>query len=187
LVHDDLPALDDDDLRRGQPACHKAYGEASAILVGDYLVGAAFEWVTGPTAEIDVASQAGVCRLLARAWSAVCIGQHIDITANLAASAVSSVRRDELYRLKTGALFGAAAACAGVLAAAPATCVEELHSWGVSLGVAFQHLDDLRDGELHPTQAQPIVPTAQGCQLQLEQLLKIPCPITAQVLGLVLE
>lgn len=196
LVHDDLPALDNDDFRRGQPACHRAFGEATAILVGDFLVGAAFEWVTTPAGgQGDPGSRVGVnqygaaalCRLFARAWCAVCIGQHIDITVHSDVSRSDGAARMALYQLKTGALFGAAAGSAAILAGASERRVERLYSWGVALGVAFQHLDDLRDGELRGGELQPALPTAATLQDELEQLFDQPCPRAAQVVALVLE
>lgn len=196
LVHDDLPALDNDDFRRGQPACHKVFGEATAILVGDFLVGAAFEWVTTPAGGkgapgsrvgVNQYGAAALCRLFARAWCAVCVGQHIDITAHSDIARSDSTARVTLYQLKTGALFGAAAGSAAILAGASDRRVERLYSWGVAVGVAFQQLDDLRDGELRESELQPALPTVATLQSELEQLFEQPCPIAAQVLALVLE
>jgi geranylgeranyl pyrophosphate synthase len=157
LVHDDLPAMDDDDLRRGQPTVHKAFDEATAILTGDGLQAAAF-------ASAACISQLAVQKLAAAA-TAVVAGQQDDLTgessllANESAGATAnntdSADKEELllriHRRKTGALL-AASLQLGACAAAPDTgsapdphLLDHLHEAGLNLGLAFQYIDDLLD------------------------------------------
>ena len=140
LVHDDLPALDNDDVRRGRPSCHKAFGEATAILLGDLLVGAAFE-IFGDQ-EVALEKQARLSGVLARAWRELCVGQQLDIESPTGAAA-----RERMIELKTGKLFGAAVACGAIASGMTDHHVDALSAWGVKLGVLFQKLDDLDDGE----------------------------------------
>ncbi|WP_041448147.1 polyprenyl synthetase family protein [Anaeromyxobacter sp. Fw109-5] len=136
LVHDDLPAMDDDDLRRGRPTVHKAYDEATAVLVGDALQSLAFRHLLAapqPTA-------AALARLLAENAYLMVEGQARDIQGEHARLAEAEVL--ELMRTKTGALLASAvaggAACAGA-------AVEAVYPIGLKLGLAFQIADDLLD------------------------------------------
>ena len=143
LVHDDLPAMDDDDERRGRPTVHIAYGEAIAILAGDGLLTQAFETLgeLGPRAGAAVtvlARRAGSRELLA--------GQAIDLTAARSDLAtIGAVER--LHAAKTGALFAAAAELGAIAAGAPEPTCRALGRYGMAIGVAFQHADDRDDGE----------------------------------------
>jgi geranylgeranyl diphosphate synthase type II len=140
LVHDDLPALDNDDYRRGRPSCHRAFNEATAILVGDLLVGAAF---SGVSSSSDLPERrAFVCELLARTWTELCVGQQLDLQGTSAPD-----HRRRMIELKTGSLFGFAAASGAIGAGLERDVVQRLFNWGVRLGVAFQMLDDVDDGE----------------------------------------
>ena len=144
LVHDDLPAMDDDDVRRGKPTVHVAFGEATAVLAGDALLTAAFACLSdlGPRcapAVTALAHAAGPTQLLA--------GQALDLALEVAAApTLKAVER--IHRGKTGALFGAAAELGAIAAAASAETIRSLREYGIALGVAFQHADDLDDGEL---------------------------------------
>jgi geranylgeranyl pyrophosphate synthase len=136
LVHDDLPAMDDDDLRRGRPTVHKAFDEATAILVGDALQSLAFEHLLSsrdPRA-------AELARLLAQNAYLMVEGQARDIEGEGARLAEPEVM--ELMRTKTGALL--ATAVAGGAAAAGASA-EAVYPWGLKLGLAFQIADDVLD------------------------------------------
>ncbi|MFN4895024.1 MAG: polyprenyl synthetase family protein [Pseudomonadota bacterium] len=144
LVHDDLPALDNDDIRRGRAACHKAFGEATAILTGDALVGAALIHVT-QDAELSSDNQARITRTLAQAWWDLCLGQQFDIEQQCGAS--DSIDRTEMVRLKTGALFGAAVGCGAVCAGVREAVLDRYIAWGTRVGECFQALDDLEDGD----------------------------------------
>jgi geranylgeranyl pyrophosphate synthase len=151
LVHDDLPAMDDDDERRGRPTVHIAFGEAIAILAGDGLLTEAFGALAdlGPGAAAAVtvlARRAGVRELLA--------GQAIDLSA---AGKVPGATREaldtlpaieRLHAAKTGALFAAAAELGGIAAGAPADRCAALGRYGLAIGIAFQHADDRDDAEL---------------------------------------
>jgi farnesyl diphosphate synthase/geranylgeranyl diphosphate synthase type II len=136
LVHDDLPAMDDDDLRRGRPTVHKAFDEATAILVGDALQSLAFDHLL---ADGD-ARAARLARLLATNAYLMVEGQARDMAGEGARLDEAEVM--ELMRTKTGALL--AAAVAGGAAAAGASA-EAAYPWGLKLGLAFQIADDLLD------------------------------------------
>jgi geranylgeranyl pyrophosphate synthase len=140
LVHDDLPALDNDDMRRGRPSCHRQFTEATAILTGDFLVGRAFSVVT--EGALSPIQRLRVLAILANAWSELCMGQQVDIDRPTEAE-----RIHRLMELKTGALFGAAVACGAVCADCDDAMVERYHAWGSKVGVLFQRLDDLADGD----------------------------------------
>ncbi|MHB8420513.1 MAG: polyprenyl synthetase family protein [Myxococcales bacterium] len=142
LIHDDLPAMDDDDLRRGRPTVHKAFGEATAILAGDALLTLAFEW----TAELGGALGAALCLELARGAGAVGMvgGQALDIEAtgrrDLPAEAI-----EHIHRGKTSGLMAAATAGGALCAGASAADAARLRRYGEALGLAFQAADDYLD------------------------------------------
>lgn len=141
LVHDDLPAMDDDDVRRGRPTVHVAFGEAIAILAGDGLLTAAF----GALAELGAEAGAAVEVLARRAGAAELLGgQAIDLTAP--PRDFDEVER--LHAAKTGALFAAAAELGAIAAGADAATRAALGRYGLAIGIAFQHADDRDDGEL---------------------------------------
>lgn len=143
LVHDDLPALDNDDERRGKPSCHRAFGEATAVLVGDALVGAALHWVLDDeTLPTDL--RARVSRVLARVWRDLCVGQQLDLQPSENGDAGDRTR---MIRLKTGILFGAAASCGAICAGVSDSEAPRYFEWGVRVGECFQALDDLDDGD----------------------------------------
>jgi len=141
LVHDDLPAMDDDDERRGRPTVHVAFGEAIAILAGDGLLTEAFATLAelGPRAADAVrvlAQRAGRAELL--------LGQAIDLHAP--PHTLAEIER--MHAAKTGALFAAAGELGAIAAgASPATCAA-LGRYGLAIGIAFQHADDRDDAEL---------------------------------------
>lgn len=152
LVHDDLPAMDDDDLRRGLPTCHKKFGEATAILVGDALLTGAFELLSG---SYDAATAAVTTLELAKAAGAggMVGGQVLDLTAEgrVPGPAPATLRDLEaIHRRKTGALFRAAlrngvhVAMAGNAAEAQLRAIDE---YAEGFGLAFQITDDLLDVE----------------------------------------
>jgi farnesyl diphosphate synthase/geranylgeranyl diphosphate synthase type II len=136
LVHDDLPAMDDDDLRRGRPTVHRAYDEATAILVGDGLQSLAFEHLLGAREP----AAARLAQLLASSAYLMVEGQARDVAAEGARLTEAEVM--ELMATKTGALLAAAVAGGALAAGAP---VEGVHAWGLKLGLAFQLADDLLD------------------------------------------
>lgn len=142
LVHDDLPAMDDDDLRRGQPSCHKAFDEAIAILTGDALQSLAFE-VLATGADLR---RLAMIATLARASGAhgMAGGQALDLASVGATPAASAL--EDCYARKTGALIHAAVRL-GALARpdAPAALARALDDYGHAIGLAFQIVDDLLD------------------------------------------
>jgi geranylgeranyl diphosphate synthase type II len=144
LIHDDLPAMDDDDLRRGRPTCHKAYGENVAILAGDGLYAEAFRLLLteqrGEPAHVLAAA-----RELAAATAAdgMVGGQYVDVTET-AAPGPDGLRH--LHELKTGRLIGASVACVLFLAGdGEGARMAEFRSFAAELGVLFQIVDDILD------------------------------------------
>lgn len=159
LVHDDLPAMDDDDERRGRPTVHIAFGEAIAILAGDGLLTLAFGTLAelGPRAGDAVAvlaRRAGVHELLG--------GQAIDLTTpREALRDMTAIER--LHAAKTGALFAAAAELGAISAGATAEVRAALARFGLAIGIAFQHADDRDDAELTEHAAQAAQRMRQLC------------------------
>ena len=145
LVHDDMPCMDNDVLRRGKPTVHVKFGEASALLAGDALQALAFELLTPEDDQMSAQRQARLCRLLARAAGSggMAGGQAIDL-ASVGVRLTESQLRD-MHRLKTGALLQASvmmgAACGNASIAAQAA----LASYGAAIGLAFQVVDDILD------------------------------------------
>jgi farnesyl diphosphate synthase len=147
LVHDDLPAMDDDDLRRGKPTCHVAFDEATAILVGDSLLTLAFEAITAPSGHPDAVVRADLACALARAAGAegMAGGQAIDLAAESQVLDLDAIVR--LQQLKTGALFGFSCEAGAILAQADDAARSALGDYAEKIGLAFQIADDLLDHE----------------------------------------
>lgn len=148
LVHDDLPAMDDDDLRRGKPTAHKAFDEAIAILAGDGLQTLAFEILADPATSANPSVRAELCLGLARAAGAPGMvgGQMIDIAAESAAEPFDLPTITRLQALKTGALIRISAE-AGAILAGDAGARQSFADFAQHLGLAFQIRDDLLDVE----------------------------------------
>jgi farnesyl diphosphate synthase len=147
LVHDDLPAMDDDDLRRGRPTVHRKFDEATAILAGDALLTEAFAVLADPGTHPDGAVRAALVAELARGSGAAGMvgGQMIDLmAANLALDDAGLAR---LQNLKTGCLIACACRSGGVLGGATAAEVQALGDYGIAMGLAFQIADDVLDVE----------------------------------------
>ena len=133
LVHDDLPALDDDDVRRGKPSAHVQFGEANAILAGDALLAEAVRLALSyPTP--------AVARELVQATIGMIGGQHLDISGAV-------VDLAELHRLKTGRLFAACVGCALWVAEVPEREQPPWRMFGDEIGLLFQIVDDILDGD----------------------------------------
>ena len=147
LVHDDLPAMDDSDLRRGRPTCHKEFDEATAVLAGDGLLTAAFEVLAHPDTHIDPAVRCELVTAIAVAAGAAGMvgGQMIDLIAERQALDIGAITR--LQRMKTGALIAFACEAGAILAKAPAEPRIALRGYAHDLGLAFQIADDLLDVE----------------------------------------
>lgn len=167
LIHDDLPAMDDDDLRRGRPSCHIAFGEWAAILAGDALNTLAFELLTGEsehhsfggttTGTIGVAAgmpsahssqqRLALVRILSQAagMQGMVAGQALDLAAERAALEHTPQLLDSVHIAKTAALIGAACEMGAVLAGAGRDTCERARAFGTDLGLLFQITDDLMD------------------------------------------
>ncbi|MBS0212381.1 MAG: polyprenyl synthetase family protein [Proteobacteria bacterium] len=150
LIHDDLPAMDDDDLRRGRPTVHVAFDEATAILAGDALQALAFEVLSG--AEGDAALRVALLRTLAQAsgTAGMCGGQALDIDATGRMQTLAELER--MHALKTGALLRASVRMGALCAGADAATLQRLDAFAEALGLAFQIRDDILDVEGSATQ-----------------------------------
>lgn len=150
LVHDDLPALDDDDLRRGRKTTHVVFGEAMGILAGDALLTEAFSWLSRPIPGVAAERQLQALRAVAEAVDSKGMigGQVADLEAT--GSVGSQPSLDHLrfiHRNKTGKLLAASVLLGGILAGAAGEKLAALEAYGTSLGLAFQIVDDLLDQE----------------------------------------
>jgi len=146
LIHDDLPAMDNDDLRRGRPTCHKAFGEAVAILAGDALLTQAFRVLSADVPNRDAERQVRVIREIATAAGTVDAligGQIADIESegkNVDASAL-----EYIHRSKTGAMITSSVVVGGIIAGASEGQLDKLRGYGERIGLAFQIADDILD------------------------------------------
>ncbi|WP_363346884.1 polyprenyl synthetase family protein [Methylocystis echinoides] len=149
LVHDDLPAMDDDDLRRGRPTAHKAFDEATAILAGDGLLTYAFDVVADPATHADANLRADLVLALARAagLGGMVGGQALDLAAETAATPLDQAATLEMQAMKTGALLRFAVDAGAILGAAASEQAMALRRYGKALGAAFQIADDILDAE----------------------------------------
>ncbi|MGN3973276.1 polyprenyl synthetase family protein [Tsuneonella sp. SYSU-LHT278] len=148
LVHDDLPCMDDDDLRHGKPTLHRAFDEATAVLAGDSLHALAFEILSMPETSGDPFVRAELVAALAGAsgWGGMAGGQMMDIAAESgAAHDLHTITR--LQQLKTGALLGAAVEMGAILGRVPDEGRGHLRAYARDIGLAFQIADDLLDAE----------------------------------------
>jgi len=147
LIHDDLPAMDNDDFRRGKPSNHKQFGEAAAILAGDALLTYAFEVLSHPSVSADPNVRCELIRSLARAAGVrgMVGGQMMDLDAEHKTMEVDEVIR--LQRLKTGELFAVSCEVGAILGKAPDAMRSRLSRYAHDMGLAFQITDDLLDVE----------------------------------------
>lgn len=145
LIHDDLPSMDDDDLRRGRPTCHVRFGEATAILAGDALQTLAFQTIAGD-GQLAVEKRIQLISELARATGTphgMVAGQALDLDAE--SRDVGAGELEQIHRLKTGALIIAAARCGAVIADANLSETDIVSRYASQLGLLFQITDDLLD------------------------------------------
>jgi farnesyl diphosphate synthase len=186
LVHDDLPAMDDDDMRRGRPTCHRAYDEATAILVGDALQALAFEVLANRSSEnVSPTMRLAMIRTLARAagTAGMAGGQAVDLAAVGQVLAVEAV--EDMHRRKTGALI-AGSVLLGALGAGIGSGPElqALERFGNDIGLAFQIQDDILDVEGDPAvlgkstgadaaHSKPTYPSTVGLAASREQARKL--------------
>lgn len=146
LIHDDLPAMDDDDLRRGRPTCHVKFGEATAILAGDALQALAFQTIAEDET-LDARLRVSLVALLARASgtpAGMVAGQAHDLSAE-ARSDVTGGELELIHRRKTGALIAASARAGALVAGASESDAEAVKRYALDLGLLFQITDDLLD------------------------------------------
>lgn len=150
LVHDDLPAMDDDDLRRGRPTVHRAFDEATAILAGDALLTLAFDVIANEDVHDDPAVRLRLSRELSRAAGigGMAGGQMLDLESEHRDRSEAEIRT--LQSMKTGALLRYACRAGAFLAGAPAADLERMSRFGDVIGLAFQLADDLLDVESNP-------------------------------------
>jgi len=145
LIHDDLPALDNDDLRRGQPTCHRAFGEATAILAGDALLTLAFETLAAPGLPRDDLKLRVLYELAGAIGTrdGMIAGQVVDLEA--AKSGADATGVEFIHSAKTGALIRASVRGGAVYADAPEADIACVTAYGSKIGLAFQIVDDLLD------------------------------------------
>ena len=145
LVHDDMPCMDNDVLRRGKPTVHVQFGQASALLAGDALQALAFELLTPPEQCMSARLQAELCRQLARAagCSGMAGGQAIDLAS--VGHALTEAQLREMHQLKTGALLCASVTMGAACADPDAAALAALRDYGQAVGLAFQVVDDILD------------------------------------------
>lgn len=145
LVHDDMPCMDDDDLRRGKPSCHKQYDDATALLVGDALQSLAFDVLSTPQLCTNANQQISMLNILAKAAGSTGMagGQAIDLSS--VGKALTQQELEDMHQLKTGALIQAAA----LLGAANGSLeqISAVHIYAENIGLAFQVIDDILDTE----------------------------------------
>ncbi len=149
LIHDDLPAMDNDDLRRGRPTVHRAFDEATAILAGDALLTIAFDAMADPAMHPNGEIRATLCLGLARAsgLGGMAGGQMLDLAAEGATQPLNVQDIHLLQGMKTGALLRFSVEAGAILAGASADRRAELVGYGEALGAAFQIADDILDAE----------------------------------------
>lgn len=143
LIHDDLPAMDDDELRRGRPTCHLQFDEATAILAGDALIPMAFEIIVRDTRPADTANGCILALAQAAGPSQLVGGQADDLNLQFAPANVESLER--IHRRKTGALLAVSLELGAITAGASEEYRKCLTNYGKHLGLAFQIIDDLLD------------------------------------------
>jgi geranylgeranyl pyrophosphate synthase len=148
LVHDDLPAMDNDLERRGQPTVHVAFGHAEGILIGDALLTHAFAALThGVATHVPAQNLVAAVRVLAHhaGVDGMVGGQALDLALGQDIHDLAAL--EQVHALKTGALYAAAGALGALYAGADESTVRDLEAWGLKFGVAFQHADDVLDDD----------------------------------------
>jgi farnesyl diphosphate synthase len=145
LVHDDMPCMDDDDLRRGKPSCHKQFDDASALLVGDALQSLAFEVLSQPDLCAQTSLQLSMLNILAKASGSIGMagGQAIDLAS--VGKPLNPAELENMHQLKTGALIQAAALLGGISGNVEET--NAIRSYAKNIGLTFQVVDDILDVE----------------------------------------
>ena len=150
LIHDDLPCMDNDDLRRGKPSCHKAFGEATAMLAGDVLLTEAFNAVAHAPASAEIRVRAAQALGMGAGSHGMVYGQELDLKYEALAATEEQLRL--IHRNKTGALINAAVQMGAAAAGATPQQCEILASYAYGLGLVFQIVDDVLDVTSTPEQ-----------------------------------
>lgn len=154
LIHDDLPSMDNDDLRRGRPSCHKAHGEATAILAGDAMLSLAFEIIVENTKTISDSQKLKLISVLSKAFGLGLVpGQILDLKTSARQRSKSKI--EEISKLKTAELIKASVLCGVIIAlnnnksitekALNETIIKSFERFGINIGIAFQIIDDILD------------------------------------------
>ena len=145
LVHDDMPCMDNDVLRRGKPTVHVKFGQAQALLAGDALQALAFELLTPENGSVDESTQARLCRMLAQAagFQGMAGGQAIDLAS--VGMPLTSAQLHDMHRLKTGALLQASVMMGASCGTPSLATRAALRDYGAAVGLAFQVVDDILD------------------------------------------
>ncbi len=143
LIHDDLPCMDDDELRRGKPTSHVLFGEAQALLAGDGLLTYAFELLSAPQSGLSLKAQLGIVATISKAAGSIGMvgGQSLDIAYENQEYPIETLQT--IHRHKTGALITAAVISGAIAAEASSKQLEHLTAYGKEIGLAFQIVDDL--------------------------------------------
>lgn len=142
LIHDDLPSMDDDDLRRGRETCHVKFDEATAILAGDALQALSFQ-VIAEDGSVDLATRVTLLSGLGRAASCMVAGQHMDLDSEGTAAELSDL--ESIHRNKTGALIAFSIDAGALIAGADADDSASIRAYGEKIGLLFQVVDDILD------------------------------------------
>ncbi len=142
LIHDDLPSMDDDELRRGRATCHKKFGEATAILAGDALQALAFQVIANDT-NLSVTTRMDLVSGMAKAASQMVVGQQLDLEAE--GKEISFEGVEQIHRNKTGALIRFSAEAGAIIGGADPANLTAISNYGERLGLLFQITDDLLD------------------------------------------
>lgn len=164
LIHDDLPAIDNDDLRRGQPTCHRAYGEAIAILAGDALFALSFEILAASISDPGQSQKALLCLARASGSQGLVGGEVLDIQAEGQPGDMALLQT--IHARKTGALLGACCEIGAIIAGASAQDQANLKNFGEQIGLAFQVADDV----LNETSTAEQLGKAVGSDSAMEKL-----------------
>jgi geranylgeranyl diphosphate synthase type II len=149
LIHDDLPAMDDDELRRGRPTCHVKFGEATAILAGDALLAQAFEILARETQPPEIAALCVAELARAAGASQLVGGQEDDLKHQFNGGGIEPLER--IHRRKTGAMIRVSLRLGGLIGGADAKQLAALDTYGEKIGLAFQIVDDLLDLSGNPS------------------------------------
>lgn len=150
LIHDDLPAMDNDDFRRGKPSCHKKFDEETAILAGDALCVLSFELLSSHLKNTSAEKRCELIGILSKAsgWRGMCLGQSMDMIFEKSGSLKSSDEAEKINKLKTGALFRACVEIGCVLGDADENDRKVMIEFSENFGQAFQLRDDIEDDEI---------------------------------------